>query len=160
MALTVALVKFPQKDLSIYDVPLLLLPMYPVDLVPNVASNLWSAHYQKFGSVTVTGSTYMARTLLFLLFGSICAAAIENANNKSQSTFMKLTYVLIIFSNHILNSFGLSPFLLGHSTTAYVTTSSLGNLSVVKFVMLFAHIFNSKVVYYETEHDGTPFVLP
>ena len=68
--------------------PLLLVTMDLVGLVPNVASNLWSAHFQIFGSVTVTGYTSMARTLLFLSFGSIYAAAVENAKNKSQSYFL------------------------------------------------------------------------
>ena len=57
--------------------PLLLVTRDLVGLVPNVASNLLSAHFQNFGSVTVTGYTSMARTLIFLSFGSICAVAIE-----------------------------------------------------------------------------------
>ena len=106
-----------------------------VGLVPNVASDLWSAYFQNFGSVTVTGSTSMAKTLIFLSFGSICAAAIENAKNKSQSAFLLLTSVLIIFYNHTLNSLGVCPFLLSHPTIAYGTTASLGKLTVVKFVI-------------------------
>ena len=57
--------------------PLPLVTTDLVGLVPNVASNFWSAHYQNFGSVTVTGSTSMAKILIFLSFGSICDAAIE-----------------------------------------------------------------------------------
>ena len=75
------------------------------------------------------------RRYCFLSFGSICAADIENSKNKPQSSFMKLTSVIIIVSNNILNSFGVRHFLLSHSTNAYGTTASLGNLSVVKFVM-------------------------
>ena len=83
--------------------PLPLVTTYLFGLVPNVASNLWSAHFQNFGSVKVTGSASMAKVLLFLSFGSIYAAAIENLKNKSQSSFMKLTSVIILVSNHILN---------------------------------------------------------
>ena len=83
----------------------------------------------------MTGSTYMSRKLLFLSFGSICAAAIENAKNNYQSSFLKLTSVLIISSNHNLNSLGVRPFLLSHSTTAYGTTASLGKFTVVKFFL-------------------------
>ena len=72
-------------------------------LVPNVAYNLWSTHYQNFGSVAVTGSISMARTLFFLSFGSICSAAISNAGNNYQSSLRKLTSVLVIYSNHTLN---------------------------------------------------------
>ena len=68
-----------------------------VGLVPNVASNLWSAHFQNFGSMMVTIYTSMAKILPFLSLGYICAAAIENLKNKTQSSFMKLTSVLIIF---------------------------------------------------------------
>ena len=90
--------------------PLLLVTRDLVGLVPNVASNLWSDYFQNFGSVTVTGYTSMARILLSLLFGSIYAAAIENANNNSKSSFLQLTSVLIISSNHIPNSLGFRPF--------------------------------------------------
>ena len=112
----------------------MLLPLVTTDivgLVPNVASNLWPAYLQNFGSVTVTGSTSMANILLFLSFGSICAAAIENSKNQPQSSFMKLISVLIIVSDHILNSFGVRPFLLSHSTNAYGTTASLGNCTML-----------------------------
>ena len=88
-----------------------------------------------FWSLTVTGSTYVAKVMLFLLFGSICAAVIKNSKNKPQFSFMKLKSVLIIVSNHVLNSFGVRPFLLSHSIAAYGTTASLRNLSVVMFVM-------------------------
>ena len=115
--------------------PLLLVNMDLVDLVPNVASNLWSAHFQNYVSMMVTGSNSMAKKLLFLLFGSICVAAIENAKNKSQSSFMSLTSVLIFFFNRILNSFVVHPISISHSTTSYGTTASLGNLNVVKFVI-------------------------
>ena len=74
-----------------------------VVLVTDVVSNRWSAHFQNFGSVEVTGYTSMDRTLLFLSFGSICAAAIANSKNNSQSSLWKLPYVLIISSYHTLN---------------------------------------------------------
>ena len=64
--------------------PLLLVTRDLVGLVPNIESNLWSAYFQNFGSVTVTGYTSMATTMIFLSFRSICAAAIENAKNNSQ----------------------------------------------------------------------------
>ena len=108
---------------------------YLVGLVTNVASNLWSDHFQNFGSVAVTVSTSMARTLLFFSFGSIYTAAIANAKNNSQSYLWQLTYVLIISSNHNLNSLGVWPLLLSHSTTAYGTTAILGNFIVVRFVL-------------------------
>ena len=115
--------------------PLLSVTRDIVGVVTNVASNIWYTHCQNFGSVAVTGSTYMARTLLFLSFGSICAAAIENVKNNSQSSLFQLTSVLTIYSNHTLNSLGVRPFLLNHSTTAYGTTASLDNFTVVKFFL-------------------------
>ena len=51
-------------------------------------------------------------------------------------TFLEITYVLVIFPNHTLNLLGALYFLLSHSTTSYGTTASLGNLTVVKFVMI------------------------
>ena len=45
--------------------PLPLVTTDLVGLVPYVASNLWSSHFQSFGYVTVTGSTSMAKILLF-----------------------------------------------------------------------------------------------
>ena len=78
----------------------------------------------------------MANILIFLSFGSICAAAMENSKNKAQSSFMKLTSVLILVSNHILDLVGVRPFLLNHYTNVYGTTARLGNLSDVKFFML------------------------
>ena len=109
MPLPITLVKFPQKDLSICDVPPLSVTGDIVGLVPNVASNIWSTHFQNFGSVAVTVSTSMARTLFFLSLGSICDAAIVNSKKNSQSSFCKLTSYLIISSNHTLNSLGAPP---------------------------------------------------
>ena len=97
MLLPITFVKFYHKDLSNCDVPLPLVTTNLVDIVTNVASNLWYAHFQNFGSVTVTGSTSMAKILIFLSFGSILDSAIENSKNKPQSYFMKLTSILIIF---------------------------------------------------------------
>ena len=99
-----------------------------VGLVTNVASNIWSAHFQNFRSVTVTGSTSMAKILIFLSLWSIHAAAIENLKNKSQAFFMKLTYVLIIVSNHILNSFGVRPFYLAFPQIHTVPLQALATL--------------------------------
>ena len=74
-----------------------------VGLVTNVASNLWYAHFQNFGYVAVTGSTSMARTLLFLSLGSVYTSAIVNSKNNSQSSLWQLPYILLISSNHTLN---------------------------------------------------------
>ena len=91
--------------------PLLFVITYRVGLVPNVASNLWSDHLKKrfyYGDFFHSHG----QDTVFWLFGSICAAAIEISKNKPQSSFMKLTSVIIIFSNHILNAFGVALFYL------------------------------------------------
>ena len=135
MLLPITLVNSPQKDWSICDVPLISVTRGIVGLVNNVASNIWSAHFQNFGSVAVTGSTSMAKTLLFLSFGSICTSTIENTKNDSQSYIFQLTSVLVISSKRTLNSLGVSLFLISHSTTIYGTTEILGKFTVVKFLL-------------------------
>ena len=133
--LTNTFVKLSQNDRSICDVKLLFITEDLVGLVTDVASNSWSSHFQNFGSVAVTGSPYMARTLLFLSFGSIYAADISNLRNNSQSYFCKFTSVLVISSNQTLNSLGFLPPSISHSTAAQVTTASLVNFLMVRLVL-------------------------
>ena len=85
--------------------------------------------------MAVTRSTYISKKLFFLLFGFIYAAAIENAKNNSQSPFLKLTSVIIISSNHTLNSIGVRPLLLFQPTTVYGTASSIEIFTIVKFIL-------------------------
>ena len=87
-------------------------------LVHIVASNNWSVHLPNVGSVAVTGFISISRTLLSLWFGPIFESAIENSKNNSQSSFWKFLSFIIISSNHTINSFGVHPPLLIHSTAA------------------------------------------
>ena len=90
MSLLITFVKFYHNYSSICDVLPLLVTGDIIGLVTNVAANRWSAHFQNFGYVVVTGSTYIDRTLIFLSFVSICDAPIEKSNNNYQYYFLEI----------------------------------------------------------------------